>query len=424
MNKRTRTVIIVVLLMAGAATAAWFLFLRGIKPAFFPSSQTVTDYLNTNTEVRFENTNTAENANAASNVNAVKKVLPTGQPVEFPLTLPAGFSIGLFAKDIGHARVLAFDPNGTLVVSITGAGNVLALPDANADGTADAVKTLASGLDNPHGLAFLRAGDVTWLYVAEEGQVSRYKYNGAEFTVSGKEQLFTLPSGGGHFTRTIQFGKDGKLYTTVGSSCNVCKESDDRRAAMLVSDADGKNLRVFARGLRNTVFFIAHPETGEWWGTDMGRDWLGDNLPPEDVNIIRDGKHYGWPYCYGNKVHDDNFDGKKTFDCSTTESPVLTMQAHSAPLGLQFIPASWGDYAGDLLISFHGSWNRSVPTGYKVVRVKMNGMAPGASTDFLKGFLQGSTALGRPVGLLFDTDGVLFISDDKADAVYRVVYNG
>lgn len=158
------------------------------------------------------------------------------------------------------------------------------------------------------------------------------------------------------------------------------------------------------------------------WATDMGRDLLGDNTPPEEVNIIEAGKDYGWPYCYGDRVHDDNFDPKKIHSCDTTVPPQISFQAHSAPLGLAFIPDSWPEeYRGDLLVAYHGSWNRTEPTGYKVVRFDLdeNGKSKGQS-DFLSGFLEGNEAVGRPVDLLFDPQGNLFISDDKAGVVYKI----
>lgn len=421
-------VILVVLLVGGAAV--WQFVIKPIRPAWLPAPRDLTELFpnvsaNTNTGVANVN---ASNANAS--VNAAP---PSGREVDFPLTLPDGFRISLFAKDIANARVLAVDPNGTLLVSSPKLGKVFALPDRNADGVADEAKVVIDGLNQPHGLEMLSACQYAlpkqgtdntcssgWLYVAENDGVSKWVYDTQSLSVSRRERLFDLPADGGHFTRTIRFGNDGKLYTTAGSSCNVCVESDERRAAMLVSDADGKNLRVFARGLRNTVFFTTNPTTGELWGADMGRDYLGDNLPPEDINVIRDGKHYGWPYCYGNRVHDDDFDKEKTFDCSGTEPPLIEMQAHSAPLGITFIPEAWGaEYDADLLISFHGSWNRSVPTGYRIVRYDLSGSAPQGPIDFLSGFLEGSGALGRPVDLLFN-GSTLFVSDDKAGAIYRV----
>ncbi len=317
---------------------------------------------------------------------------------DLPLIIPEGFSISIFAKDLENPRVLAFDSKGKLLVSIPSQGKVVSLPEKT---------TVIDGLNKPHGLAF-RDGK---LYVAETDGVS-----------VNKKKIVDLPAGGNHFSRTIAFGPDGRLYISVGSSCNVCVEKDWRRAKLLVVNADGSGLKEYATGLRNSVFFVWHPVTKKLWATDMGRDLLGDNTPQEEVNIIEEGKDYGWPYCYENRVHDDNFDPKKVHSCDSTVPPHISFQAHSAPLGLAFIPDSWPEeYRGDLLVSYHGSWNRTKPTGYKVVRFDLdeNGKSKGES-DFLSGFLEGDSALGRPVDLLFDKEGNLFVSDDKAGVVYKI----
>ncbi len=342
-----------------------------------------------------------------------------GEDIDFPLALPPSFKISLFAKGVGNARVLKFDPTGNLVVSQPNSGKVVALVDKNKDGKSDETKVIVEQLNRPHGLAF----NDGYLLVAETDKVSRFHYS--NLTATGKEVLFNLPGGGGHSSRTIEFGKDNKLYTTIGSSCNACVEKDNFRAKMLVSEADGKDLKVFAQGLRNTVFFEPHPQTGELWGTDMGRDLLGDNTPPDDLNIIKEGHDYGWPYCYGQKIHDSDFDPKKEHSCKDTTPPVFEFPAHSAPLGLAFINSKNfnPDWEGDLLVSFHGSWNRSVPTGYKIVHLKVENNTITQSQDFISGWLEGDSSLGRPVDLVFDSEGRLFISDDKAGVVYLVTSN-
>ncbi len=221
-----------------------------------------------------------------------------------PLTLLPGFSIHIFAKNLGVARVLAWDPQGTLLVSIPSQGKVVALPDRNGDGVADETRTVLTGLDKPHGLAF-RDGK---LYVAQTGEVDVYAYDPAAFRATDKKNLFDLPANGIHYTRTIGFGPDGRLYVSVGSDCNVCVEKDPRRTKILVANPDGTDLKEFASGLRNTVFFTWHPTTHELWGNDMGRDLLGDDIPPDEINILKEGKFYGWPYCYGKNIVDREFD--------------------------------------------------------------------------------------------------------------------
>lgn len=346
--------------------------------------------------------------------------IPIGEKTDFPISVPAGFSVGVFAKNLSGARDLEFTTGGTLLVSLTSSGKIVALSDSDKDGTGE-VKDIATGLDRPHGLAF-REGK---LYVAEETAVSVYDWNEQTKELSGKKSLFSLPAGGRHFTRTLAFDKSGKLYISVGSTCDVCTEKNPMHGTVLIWDpsADGSAPRIFAKGLRNSVFITLNPDSGEIWGTEMGRDFLGDETPPDEVNIIKDGSDYGWPYCYGQQIYDDEFGQKDSSYCQNTVSPIYKIPAHSAPLGLTFIesepfPADW---AGDLLVAYHGSWNRSVPTGYKVVRMKVDGNKISGEEDFLTGFLSGSQTLTRPVDLIFDKEGSLYVSDDKAGYIFKVV---
>lgn len=332
--------------------------------------------------------------------------VPGENTTGFPLKIPDGFSISIVSEGLGGPRVLAWDPQGTLLVSIPSQGKVVALGDSQI--------TVASGLNRPHGIALLG----TTLYIAETDQVSVYDYDQLSHKVSNKKKIIDLPNGGNHVTRTIGFGPDKNLYISVGSSCNVCIEDDDRRAKILVNTDRG--ISDYATGLRNSVFFTWHPETKEMWATDMGRDLIGDNIPPDEVNIVSQGGFYGWPYCYGKNIQDNSF--KPTQSCQNSTPSHIDLQAHSAPLGLAFIPDSWpSEYHDDLLIAYHGSWNRTVPTGYKIVRAKLDakGNFEGIE-DFISGWLISDGALGRPVDLLFSPDGSLYISDDKAGVIYRV----
>lgn len=322
-------------------------------------------------------------------------------PINMPLTLPSGYVIGLFAQNLGGIRDLEFSPEGTLIASVTSAGKIVALRQSE-------VKEILTGLDNPHGITFYNGK----LFVAEETKVSRYNWDQQNLQATFDKILFDLPPRGNHFTRSLVFDKSGNLYVSVGSTCNACNETNPRYAAVLISDAEGNNPRVFAKGLRNSVFLTLNEQTNEVWGTDMGTDFLGDNLPPDEINILKEGVDYGWPNCYGNKIPDTNFNPNAS--CNNTEPPIFEIPAHSAPLGLTFDPQ------GDLLVAYHGSWNRSVPTGYKVVRIKINGNQATGEEDFISGFLQGSQVLGRPVDLIFDKAGNLYISDDKAGAIYII----
>lgn len=347
----------------------------------------------------------------------IAKELPQGSDLDTPLTKPSGFRLAVFAdlRDVGAPRVLAHDLNGVLLASIPSKGKVVALPDNDKNGISDRVVEVASNLNRPHGIDF--EGDK--IFIAETDKVVSYDYDRVSFKAANPKKLFDLPGGGNHVTRTIKIYKD-KLYTAVGSSCDVCIEKDERRASILVSNLDGSDLKLFAKGLRNTVFFT-FDNTGRMWGNDMGRDFLGDNLPPDEVNIIEEGKDYGWPWCYGGRVRDKEFRMSENKDyCLNTQSAHFGYPAHIAPLGITFInsPLFSKEDQGDILTSFHGSWNSSVPVGYKVVKLDVEDGKIKGMKDFITGWLKGKDVIGRPVDLVFDKNGVLHISDDKADLVY------
>ncbi len=358
---------------------------------------------------------------------------PGVNDTDLPLNLPDNFGISIFASGVEGARVLTWDPMGRLLVSLTSEGRVVALPDENVDHKADKVLVVTEGLNRPHGLAMDCEGNAAVqqckLYIGETNQVSVFDYNQSEARVTNKRKLVDLPSGGGHFTRTIAFGPDQRLYVSIGSSCNVCNESDDRRAKIFSMNKDSSDFREYARGLRNAVFFTWSYVDGRMWATEMGRDHLGDDLPPDEINLIREGGNYGWPTCYGKNIHDTDFD-KNTYIRNPCEEPTETgshvdLPAHSAPLGLAFVPEEgWPEeYWYDLIVAYHGSWNRSEPTGYKLVRVKLDAQGNYEGTeDFITGWLEGGTALGRPVDVLIQPGGVMYVSDDKAGVVYRVTY--
>jgi glucose/arabinose dehydrogenase len=342
------------------------------------------------------------------------------------LNLPAGFRISSFSAKIGPLRFMAFSPDGILFVSMPSIaglyggsgvsdGKVFALPDRDGNGTADETKTVLSGLRLPHGLAF-HGG---YLYVAEEGAVARYAYtNGG--TLGARQVIASLPTGGEHLSRTIAFSPAGKMYVSVGSPCNDCTTGNPGTAAIWEFNADGTGGRIYANGSRNAVGLAFNPTTGELWATENGRDFLGDDLPPDEINIIRDGGHYGWPYCYGARIPDPKH---PQYDCATTQASTHDTQAHSAPLGLAFVrgtqfPSAW---SGDLIVARHGSWNRSQPVGYDLIRLDVQGNAVVGEEPFITGWLAaGNQKLGRPVDVIFGPDGSLYISDDKANLIYRV----
>ncbi len=344
------------------------------------------------------------------NQPAVKVTTSEANPA---LKVPSEFSIGVFAQNLGGVRDLEFSPGGTLLASIPSEGKILALGQTNGK---TKTKDVLKGLDRPHGMAFYNNS----LFVAEEKRIVRYRWDEEELEATQDKVLFIIPAGGRHFTRSIVFDQSGRLFASLGSTCDVCNENHPFLAAVIASDSEGSNPRVFSNGLRNSVFITVNPETQEVWVTEMGRDFLGDNLPPDEINILKDGKNYGWPNCYGNKVPDRNFNPNA--NCADTEPPIYEIPAHSAPLGLTFINSSQfpSDWQGDLLMAYHGSWNRSSPIGYKVVRINVEGNRVLGEEDFLTGFLEGSEDIGRPVDLIFDKNGNLYISDDKSGAVYIV----
>ena len=349
-------------------------------------------------------------------------------PASFPLKLPPGFAFTIFAREVKGARVLAMDPGGNLLVSLTSQGRVVALPDKNGAGVADAVVTVLEGLDNPHGLAF-GPGKEPRLYVVETGQVAAYDYDPARLTATNPQKIADLPPGGRHFTRSLRFlpgARDHRLLISVGSSCDACEEEDPRRAKILAVDPDGGDLSTFASGLRNSAFMAVHPLSKHVWATEKGRDDLGDNWPPDEINIILEGSHYGWPYCYGKRLHDDKSDpaGEHREFCKDTIPSFIDVPANEAPLGLAFFPPEWPEEFGhDLLVAYHGSSNRTEPTGGKVVRYRLDAAGNFIDVeDFITGWLTPQGALGRPVDILITPEGVIYISDDKAGVVYRVVY--
>jgi glucose/arabinose dehydrogenase len=347
-------------------------------------------------------------------VSAQRVTVPFGTNA---LEVPAGFTIALYHDSLPGARSLALGPGGVPYVVQSRAGRVVRLPDANGDGRADTVIVVAQGLNRPFGITF--RGDT--MYIGETNRVVRFLPGSSEPQVV----VPTLPAGQGHWTRPLAFGRDGKLYVSVGSSCNICDETDRRRAAILRYNPDGSGEEIFATGLRNSVGLAFHPTTGELWATNNDRDMLGDDLPPERINIIRQGRNYGWPQCYLPGTRNPEY---PTADCGNVEAPAITFQAHSAPLGIVFYTGTRfpAEYRGDAFIAQHGSWNRSSKVGYQVARVRVQDGRPVALEPFITGFLpQGSqTAWERPVDLLVLPDGSMLVTTDAPGRVFRVRYTG
>jgi glucose/arabinose dehydrogenase len=341
---------------------------------------------------------------------------------DLPLETHDGFSISVFADEVPRARVLASDIYGNLWVSQTRQGQITRI--AIEDGKLIKKQTVLKNLKNPHGIAF-DPENPSVLYIAEEDRIS---YFDTESTEPELIKIIDLPEGDRHYTRTIDFGPGGKLYVSIGSTCDVCIEKDERHASIYHMDKDGSDFRKFADGLRNSVFFKWHPLTDEMWATEMGRDFLGDELPPDELNVIKRGGFYGWPYCYGNKLLDESFEKSSAAInfCKDSIGSYIDIPAHSAPLGLDFFPGKgWPEeYRYDLLVAYHGSWNRTEPTGYKVVRylLEEDGSYKGVE-DFITGWLNENESSGRPVDIKIGENGTIYISDDKAGVIYKVEYH-
>ena len=340
------------------------------------------------------------------------------------LLIPKDVKINIFAKDVRRARHMAFDDQGVLFLSQAREGKVVALPDFDKNGESDQKVSIISGHRAPHGLAFTTINGSYYLYIAEETKVIRLKRIRKPLTYGAPETVIDNIPGGGHYTRTIKI-KNHKLYLSIGSSCNVCVEINPLRAAISSFNLDGSGGKVFAEGLRNSVGIEFSPYSGELWGVNNGRDMLGDHHPEEELNIIKGGKHYGWPYCYESQVFDQDFGVK--FDCSKTEVPAYTFMAHMAPLGLAFYQkgALPKRYNHSVFIAFHGSWNRSIPAGYKVVRLKLGPMGNIVShEDFISGWLKkNGSPNGRPVDIEYSPEGELYLSDDFLGVVYKISAN-
>jgi glucose/arabinose dehydrogenase len=341
-----------------------------------------------------------------------------GEPVNFPLRLPEPLQIGLFSTGLGAPRDLALSTGGTLLVSVPQSGEVVALPDKDNNGRADEKKVVLSGLRKPHGLAFYEGK----LFVAEETRLVRYTWSEENLSAQEEKELFALPAGGRHTSRSLAFDLEGNLYVSLGSRCDTCFESEPWIGTVVRTNSEGDSSEVYSTGLRNAVFLTQRPNTNQIWTTEMGRDLLGDDLPPDEINLLQEGGNFGWPVCYGDRVYDSRFGQRTPEHCQSTISPKFALPAHVAPLGLRFIdsPQFPSDWRGDILVALHGSWNSTKPVGYKVVRLEVNGDEVLGMQDFLTGFLDGREALGRPVDLEFDNNGTLYISDDKAGVIYRV----
>ena len=335
--------------------------------------------------------------------------LDTGQGGRAELALPDGYGATVFAQGLAGPRFMAVSPDGVLHVAERGADRIIALPDADADGVADEIFVTGTGYGHAHDIEFEADGS---LLVAGEDALFRVSLEeGLE--VARETVMGDLPTGG-HSTKTVEVRTDGEILLSIGSSCDVCIEEDERRAAVTALAPDGSAERIVMRGLRNAVGVWVDDATGRPWATIMGRDRLGDDSPPETLYEIVEGADAGWPRCHAGDTRDPEF-GTDESACDGVATPAATFPAHMAPLAL----VAWD---GHLLIAFHGSWNSSTKVGYALWWLPWNGAPAGGAEPFATGFLPDADAdaLGRPAGLAVGSDGALYVSDDKSGFIYRI----
>lgn len=343
----------------------------------------------------------------------------TSLPIE-NIHLPEGFKINVFAEDVPHARSLEWSPDGILFAG-TREDKVYAILDTNQDYRADKVITIAEGLFMPNGVAFREGA----LYVAEVNRVLRFDQIEKNLENPPDPVVISdqFPDDEHHGWKFIRFGPDGKLYIPVGAPCNICKPDYDKYANIQRMNPDGSGLEVFAVGIRNTVGFDWNPETQVLWFTDNGRDLLGDNRPPDELNRAPEaGMHFGYPFCHGKNISDPQFG--EGHDCSEFTAPAIELGPHVAALGMRFYTGQMfpEEYRNQIFIAEHGSWNRSEKIGYRISLVRLQGNNAVSYQTFAEGWLQGESAWGRPVDLEVLPDGSMLVSDDKSGTIYRISY--
>ena len=346
---------------------------------------------------------------------------PAGPPDLASIRLPDGFSISYFAKGVKNARSLSVGPDGIVFVGTRRAGLVHAVVDADGDGRSERTVTIAKGLNMPNGVAY-REGS---LYVAEVGRILRYDGIAGRLDDPPEPVVVTdaFPDDRSHGWKFIRFSPGGRLFVPVGAPCNVCDEGDPY-ASIMSMNPDGGDLAIYARGVRNSVGFDWDPATGVLWFTDNGRDSLGDDVPPDELNRApRDGMHFGYPWCHGGDLVDPDIGEGRS--CADYEPPARRLGPHVAAIGMRFYDGAMFPerYRGQIFIAEHGSWDRSEKIGYRVTLVTHDGERGLTYEPFAEGWLKGQSAWGRPADVAVLPDGSLLVSDDSADAIYRIAYD-
>lgn len=337
------------------------------------------------------------------------------------IKLPPGFAITIYADNVPNARGMTLGQNGTLFVGSMGKGDVYAVIDKDGDQRADAVVTIARGLNMPVGVAY-RNGS---LFVSAVDRILRFDKVEQRLTNPPTPVTITdgFPKEAHHGWKFIAFGPDGKLYVPVGAPCNICDPDSDRYALIARLNPDGSGYEIVARGVRNSVGFDWDPTTHDLWFTDNGRDNLGDNQPPDELNHApKAGLHFGYPYCHGGTIPDPEYGSKH--GCREFTAPAVTLGPHVASLGMRFYTGTMfpSEYRNQIFIAEHGSWNRSEKIGYRITLVSRDEQGRIRYSVFAEGWLQGQQAWGRPADVLVMPDGALLVSDDSAGVIYRISY--
>jgi len=337
------------------------------------------------------------------------------------IKLPPGFTIALYTDKVPNARGMALGQDGVLFVGTRDKGDVYAVLDNDGDQRADEVLTIARGLQMPVGVAYRKGS----LYVSAVDRILRFDKIDAHLKDVPPPVVVTdgFPKETSHGWKFIAFGPDGKLYVPVGAPCNICEPDPDRYALIGRLNPDGSGYEIVARGVRNSVGFDWDPTTHELWFTENGRDYLGDNQPPDELNHAeKPGLHFGYPYCHGNNLSDPEYG--RTRACREFTAPAAELGPHVASLGMRFYTGDMfpKEYRNQIVIAEHGSWNRSEKSGYRITMVSRDGQGHMRYSVFAEGWLQGQRAWGRPVDVMVMPDGALLVSDDMAGAIYRISY--